>query len=405
MAAQKVIVWDEKAADVSLRRWHDMCEREGCQRTDRDENLLRAVFGASWYGTRFLFYGGMTVAEQLYADVATDPMDMTVLSRYLDEGIEGMIVEWEEDPAMDQEAQKRMMTLRQGHSRALLALIGWDVTGRLTQEQLENRLTHLACLSFERALHILMPIYPALSELMVLGMGRLAVHEMNYGSDLDLIFLHKGQGAVPDDLRRGISLLLNHCHLLTPAGRLYDVDTRLRPYGGAGALIASLASFREYHTGDRETWERQILCRCRLLYDPAGELIPVLEELAGILYSGRSSRDQLSQDIVELRLRVEKELGRPAGRVDIKRGYGGIMDVDFVSHYLQLVYGRYSAGDRSFMNRSTGTTEGVSDLCFAGTRKTLRVAIENDLCDRQIGEQLLQGYDFIKGIGRAFTRF
>ena len=401
--AAKPIVWDEKAAQTGLQRWHDMCRREGIDPVQQDEDLLRAVFGASWYGTRYLFYSAAG-ADQMCADVSTDPTDPGILAGYLDAGTDSALDEQAADQPLtaDHAMEQSMMKLRRGHSRSLLALIGWDVTGRLTQEPLEYWLSCLAHMTLTRALDILIKAHPALNELMVLGMGRLAGYEMNYGSDLDLIFLHKGRGGVPDDLRAGINALLQQCQMTTPAGRLYDIDTRLRPYGGAGALITSLESFRDYHARRRETWEHQMLCRCRPLRDPDRALTPVLEELAGVLYSGWQPADKLAKDIYELRLRVEKELGRPAGRVEIKRGYGGIMDIDFLTHYLQLAHGRHEQGTSA---TAASSSAGAAGLCFAGTRQCLRVAMACGLCVTEKGERLLKNYDFLKALEGRLRAF
>ena len=352
--------WDERAAQSSLARWDEVCAREAWGRIPADRPLLRAVFGASWYFTRFLFYRGRDAAVLL--DQIGPAPDTESLHRCLTEAARGGSEE-----------------LRIARNELLLKTLGRDLYARLPQERLEDVLTCIAEGSLHALLDVAIRERPALARLTILGMGRMACAEMNYGSDLDLIFLTPDPGRPAADILEAVPFLLRLCAAASPAGALYAIDTRLRPHGGAGALVSSLESYCAYHRlGERETWERQHMTRCRLLRDPGGRAASMLREVRAAIYAPRDPA-RMAEDVLALRERVERELGRPRGRYEIKRGPGGIMDVDFSAHYLQLVHGAdYSA------------------LQEAGTRRTLRLAMENDLIEREVAGSLLAGYDFLK---------
>src|SRR3972149_138053 len=113
---------------------------------------------------------------------------------------------------------------------------------------------------------------------------------------------------------------------------------RLRPHGNAGTLISPLNTFIEYHKAGREVWERQMMTRCRAVAGDPHLAESLLEKLIPCVYSRQDG--SLRSEVIRMRKLVQHELGSPAGKYDIKRGEGGIMDIDFISHYLQLRHGQ-----------------------------------------------------------------
>jgi glutamate-ammonia-ligase adenylyltransferase len=222
----------------------------------------------------------------------------------------------------------------------------------------------------------------------VLGMGRLAGGEMNFGSDLDLIFLHDSPpGADGAEMSRRVRALLRHIAAASPAGSLYEVDMRLRPHGTSGALITTADSFRAYHAGARDVWERQMMTRCRPVCDPEGVGGRAMQSVLPHVY-GRRPPAELRADIRSMRLRVERELGRPRGKIEVKRGRGGLMDIDFISHYLQLRDGV----DRPGL-RTCSTREALDRAAADG-----RVAAEQ-------AAMLLGAYDYLKRVEACLRLF
>lgn len=351
-----LVPWNKDIAAASLARWDEVCAHEGWGEIPCNRPLLRSLFGASWYLTRFLFYSGKEIAELLDQDCA--PPGNRLLQEELRVASRGN-GDWLEN-------------LRIARNRLLLQLTLADLQGMVSQEVLEERLTTTA----EAVIRVLLERI-GLEELVVLGMGRLGVKEMNYGSDLDLILLYPRDSM---NQHREIMTLLRYCQATGPTGKLYDVDVRLRPHGQAGTLISSIATFHDYHLKARETWERQAMTRCRPIQDNKGLGAELLRDLSHVIYAGVPSCASLGADVISLRSRVEQQLANLEGQWEIKRGYGGIMDIDFLAHYLQLCHGAGHPG-----------LQGV------GTRQSLREALQQDLLD-QCHAPLLECYDFLKRV-------
>jgi len=211
-------------------------------------------------------------------------------------------------------------------------------------------------------------------QLAVLGMGKLGAREMSYGSDLDLIFIYSSAAHGGDDsgtdgydadahvivtkwMQKFIALLSAR----TRDGIAYEVDARLRPSGHSGPLATSLAGFVEYHAGDADLWERQALIRARVVY-AEGNLASRIDAALAARVWGSSLTDEEMAEIAHLRSRVENELsGEDRGRLNIKTGRGGIVDIEFLVQMLQL---RHGAATPAVRRRATA--EAIEALCDAG---------------------------------------
>jgi [glutamine synthetase] adenylyltransferase / [glutamine synthetase]-adenylyl-L-tyrosine phosphorylase len=216
----------------------------------------------------------------------------------------------------------------------------------------------------------------------------MAGNEMNYGSDLDLIFLYEDTS---EDFRIFFSgkvrLLLRHMSLMSASGVLYDIDMRLRPHGTSGALITSVNSFLEYHQAPREIWERQMMTRCLPIVDYQGLGLRSMEQVHSHIYR-RSYDSSLAKEILDVRLRVEDELGSRKGKIDVKRGRGGIMDIDFLTHYLQLMNAYKYPG-----------------LQTSSTRQALEALSAEGLLRQENSVFLLDTYDYFKKIEACLRLF
>jgi glutamate-ammonia-ligase adenylyltransferase len=181
-------------------------------------------------------------------------------------------------------------------------------------------------------------------ELVVLGLGRLGGRALTHASDLDLIYLFDApQGAQSDGAKslpatdyynRLASRIGAALGTPTAAGPLYDVDTRLRPQGAQGMLAVSLAAFEEYQRREAWTWEHMALCRARPLTGSEASREKVRRLICAILESP-SDPAQIRADAAAMR----EEMARhkpPAGPLDIKLGPGGLVDLEFAVHTLQL---------------------------------------------------------------------
>jgi glutamate-ammonia-ligase adenylyltransferase len=183
----------------------------------------------------------------------------------------------------------------------------------------------------------------------VIGYGKLAGLELGYGSDLDLVFLHDSAGAVqetdgtpPVDNERFFSRLVQRLiHFLTiqtSTGRLYEVDTRLRPSGRSGLVVTSLTGFRHYQVNEAWVWEHQALLRSRALAgSPA--VCAEFERIRRDVLTAHVARDKLKAEVVKMRKRMRSELSlAKPGFFDLKQDPGGIADIEFLIDYWVLAH-------------------------------------------------------------------
>lgn len=225
----------------------------------------------------------------------------------------------------------------------------------------------------------------------ILGLGKLGGRELNYHSDLDLVFLYEADGQTQHARRsrRGDSTSNQHffselgqriiktASRLGPHGRLYEVDPRLRPTGRSGALATTLAEFERYFLeGPGQLWERQALCRARVVCGPP-ELAAAAREAVETAIFARPWRPLDASTIRDMRRRLEDATG--AG--NLKRGPGGIVDVEFLVQMLQLRHG----ADAPQVVRPN-TLDSLGALAAAG------------FLARQDHEILARGYRFLRTI-------
>jgi glutamate-ammonia-ligase adenylyltransferase len=221
-----------------------------------------------------------------------------------------------------------------------------------------DQLTSLAEISIEEALGISerevrqrcgVPTSPDGREavMSVIGMGKLGGREMNYSSDLDLIFIYSGGGETKgpkvitnqEYFAKVAQRVISFLTLQTREGFLYNVDTRLRPSGSAGALVSSLDAFRRYHRESARLWERQALIKARFVAGDGGLGEEVTGDITSFVY-GKEIDEDGRKEMVHLRDRMEKELAKEGPeRYNVKTGRGGIVDIEFTVQFLQLRHG------------------------------------------------------------------
>jgi len=180
----------------------------------------------------------------------------------------------------------------------------------------------------------------------VLGYGSLGGEELGFGSDLDLVFVYDAaadahsDGTRPLDASRWFARLAQKIVALlgtvTGAGRLYEVDVRLRPDGAKGLLVSSLASYADYQRERAWTWEHQALVRARGIAGDAS-LLDDVENVRAETLSRARDPDTLRTDVLQMRQRMRAELDRSdAARFDLKQGEGGLVDLEFLLQWRVL---------------------------------------------------------------------
>ncbi len=264
--------------------------------------------------------------------------------------------------ADDPEAQ--VEALRQFQKVAIFAVALADLTQRLPLMKVSDRLTDIAELIVQCCMDLAWQQMSAsygvphcgptqaqlrVVKIAVAGYGKLGGLELGYGSDLDLVFLHDSQGEIQQthgerSLDNGIFFLRlgqRIVHLLTmhsTAGRLYEVDMRLRPNGKGGFLMTGLDAFERYQHQEAWTWEHQALLRARAVAgDP--ELCAEFERARVRVLRQSVHRDKLREEVAQMRARMRNELSKAKpGEFDIKQDWGGIADIEFLVQYWVLAH-------------------------------------------------------------------
>ena len=184
----------------------------------------------------------------------------------------------------------------------------------------------------------------ARTRLAVMAMGKTGGRELNYISDVDVIFVAEPAEGVAEEESTAIATdlatrLMRICSASTPAGTLWEVDPALRPEGKAGPLVRTVASHRAYYERWAKTWEFQALLKARCVAGDVEVGEAYLEATQPMVWQA-SSRENFVDDVQAMRRRVEQHI--PAAEADrqLKLGQGGLRDIEFSVQLLQLVHGR-----------------------------------------------------------------
>jgi glutamate-ammonia-ligase adenylyltransferase len=230
--------------------------------------------------------------------------------------------------------------LRRWKHRQIVRIAGRDLLGLADLRAASAELAAVAQTCLEAALAIADPAVP----MAVIGMGKLGGSELNYASDVDVVFVHDGES---DDAERAARALLRVMTEPTAAGIVFRTDADLRPEGRAGALSRNLDAFAAYWERWAQAWELQALIKARPV---AGDL-----PLGGAFIARAEPfvwPDVLDpaavHEIRAMKARTEALLASRGLEVrELKRGYGGIRDIEFAVQLLQLVHGREDHSIRS----------------------------------------------------------
>ena len=214
-------------------------------------------------------------------------------------------------------------------------------------------------------------------DLCVLAMGKLGGEELNYSSDIDLVFVCEGDSAayaaLAQRLIRGLSDM-------TVTGFLYRVDMRLRPWGKAGPLVTSRQSYQEYIRKDGRLWEKQALLKARPIAGNMAVGRAILKTLAPQIF--QVDAEVARQSVLTMKREIEGKLqAQGLLETEIKSGRGGIRDVEFISQYLQLVH-----GGKTPSIRSINTIDGLVRLA------------DRDFIQADEYRQLTGGYFFLRTV-------
>jgi [glutamine synthetase] adenylyltransferase / [glutamine synthetase]-adenylyl-L-tyrosine phosphorylase len=194
--------------------------------------------------------------------------------------------------------------------------------------------------------------YP--SEFAILSLGKLGGQELNFSSDIDLMFLYTcdGETVSVDGPERATQRITNHefyvrlarlllkaIHDITADGNVYRVDLRLRPDGRGGPLVNSLAHLEVYYESWGKTWERQMLLKARTVAGSEQLGREFLRTMRPFIFRKYLDAGAL-QEIKQIKEQIDRSLEQQrGGTINIKLGRGGIREIEFVAQCFQLVFG------------------------------------------------------------------
>jgi glutamate-ammonia-ligase adenylyltransferase len=254
---------------------------------------------------------------------------------------------WRED------ASERRDALRRWKERHVFGIAARDVLHDEPVEVVGRDLSALAEATIECALNDLGPEVP----FAVVALGRFGGSSLTYASDLDVVFVYEGDG--PTDFEhadRVAKRLLRSVRGASPAERIYELDSQLRPEGNQGTTARSVDGYRTYFERWALVWERQAYLRARHVAGDAAVTARLLAELEPLVWTGVTP-DEV-REIRRMKARVEQErlpVGEDA-RYHLKLGRGSLSDIEWTAQLLQLEHGV----------RATGTIDALHALAAAG---------------------------------------
>ncbi|MBO4255465.1 bifunctional [glutamine synthetase] adenylyltransferase/[glutamine synthetase]-adenylyl-L-tyrosine phosphorylase [Streptomyces griseorubiginosus] len=259
------------------------------------------------------------------------------------------------------------VSLRVAYRRCLLSIAARDVCGTTDVAETAAELADLATATLRAALAIARAAAPddaALCRLAVIAMGKCGGHELNYVSDVDVIFVGEAvEGADEGKALRSATRLASHmmrvCSETTVEGSIWPVDANLRPEGRNGPLVRTLSSHLAYYQRWAKTWEFQALLKARPVAGDTELGEAYVAALEPLVWQA-AERENFVTDVQKMRRRVVENI--PVAEIDreLKLGPGGLRDVEFAVQLLQLVHGRADTSLRS------GTTLDALQALAAG---------------------------------------
>ena len=293
---------------------------------------LAQIVGAAAWASDYLSRHPILLDELLDARLLFEPPDIDDWKRQLRQELS----------ATGDDVERRMDAFRDFQHAVTFRLLAQDVTGQLTVERLADYLSALADLMIGEALvecWRAMPVrHVEEPKLAVIGYGKLGGKELGYASDLDVVFVYDDDDDnAPERYTRLAQRLIAWLTSMTGAGRMYEVDARLRPDGQSGLIVTSFVSFERYQREKAWTWEHQALTRARFVAGDAhvGERFETLR--TAILCTPRDPKP-LRDAIVDMRAKMHQGHPNRTALFDIKHDDGAMVDIEFVVQYLVLAF-------------------------------------------------------------------
>jgi len=361
---------------------HGLVRLVEAEEPDERQILLDTLVTAKPLRDRLL--GALGASEALGDHLARHPRDWQVLVTYEATDLHPGVREFEQmlcdvvDPD----------SLRVAYRRSLLSIAARDVCGTTDVAEVAAAHADLATATLRAALAIARADAPsdaAQCRIAVIAMGKCGGHELNYVSDVDVIFVGEPvDGAEESGALQAATRLVAHmmriCSDTTVEGTIWPVDANLRPEGRNGPLVRTVSSHLAYYQRWAKTWEFQALLKARPVAGDPELGAQYLEAVSPLVWQA-ADRENFVGDVQKMRRRVVDNI--PVDRVDreLKLGPGGLRDVEFAVQLLQLVHGR-----------------GDSTLRVGSTLEALGALADGGYVGRADAAQLDEAYRFLRAM-------
>ncbi|RAL24739.1 bifunctional [glutamate--ammonia ligase]-adenylyl-L-tyrosine phosphorylase/[glutamate--ammonia-ligase] adenylyltransferase [Lujinxingia litoralis] len=289
--------------------------------------LLMHLFGSSAPLAQMLATEPDVFARMVASSTASLERDRAAMERELRARVSALV-----DPA------HKLGRIRRFHQEESLRIALHEVAGVVPSTATFTQLSDLAQVVLTQVEDTLTPEPRGARALCVVAMGKFGGKELGFGSDLDFIFVYddRGPGAIDhQEATRRARRLVRALSAATEAGGFYEVDLRLRPSGSQGTLVTSFQAWRAYHLEHAALWERQALIKARAIGGTAA-LRERLEAERQRLAFDRALPEDLAEKIARMRQRMFDSAALAPGVFDVKQSRGGLIDVEFLTQFLQL---------------------------------------------------------------------
>ncbi|WP_417345331.1 bifunctional [glutamate--ammonia ligase]-adenylyl-L-tyrosine phosphorylase/[glutamate--ammonia-ligase] adenylyltransferase [Ferrimonas sp.] len=299
----------------------------------------------------------------------------------------------------EEDLEQQMEALRQFKQISQLHIAAADVTGVLPVMKVSDHLTWLAEAIVDQVVQLAwnqlvarhgMPSCAGEHKgFAVVAYGKMGGLELGYGSDLDLVFLHRADSGYTDGDKAidnnhfYLKLAQRVLHLFstrTLSGILYEVDMRLRPSGASGLLVSHIDRYHEYQLQEAWTWEHQALVRARVVYgEPA--MVKRFNEIRESVLALHREEAELNTQVSEMREKMRNHLHKGDDtQFDLKQGPGGITDIEFITQYLVLAH-----------------SEAIPQMTrWSDNVRILEVALQQELLSAEEADLLVHTYTEIR---------
>lgn len=290
------------------------------------------------------------------------------------------------------DVEEQMRVLRLFKKSNALAVAASDVLAEKALMKISDALTDIAEVVLQASLNLALqsvyarhglplrqngePLTLDAAAFAIIGYGKLGGIEMGYGSDLDLVFLHDVDEGSETDGKRSISgmhfcvkvaqKLMSLLSTQTLDGRVYEVDTRLRPSGESGVLVSSLTAFEQYQEKSAWLWEHQALVRARTITGDA-EVSEAFKHIRHRILTRPRDQAWVQREVKTMRQKMKDHLGssleqQKAGIFHLKQDAGGIVDIEFMAQYAVLAW----SGTNPDLARFSDNVRILDDTATAG---------------------------------------